>query len=206
MTVSDVAVCSRALIRVGLSTISSLSGADTSDRAQTCITLYEPLKTGILAMHPWRFTMRKVQLARTTAPVNEWRYAYQLPSENIAGPHAVFNSTSSGVRPLVSESFEIFGRTLYSDEAVIVIDYQENVAEADWPPWFTTLVEYAMAAALAPTLTNREDLTVEYHARAWGTPQETFRGGWFAVASGLNGMFNPASAFDTGGLDSARFG
>lgn len=205
MAVSDVAVCSRALIRVGMPTITSLSGADTSDRAKTCITLYEPLKTGILAMHPWRFTMRKVQLAQTTAPTNEWRYAYQLPSENIAGPHAVFNSTAVGARPLISESFEIFGRKLYTDESVIVIDYQENVAEADWPPWFTSLVEYAMAAALAPVLTNREDLTTEYHARAWGTPSDNFRGGWFAVASSLNGQFNPSPVMDTGSLMNERF-
>jgi hypothetical protein len=203
MALSDVGVCNRALLRIGLAPIASLS--EGSDRATTCQSLYEDTKMGCLSMYDWRFTLRKVQLARlVTAPVNAWRYAYQLPTNRISGPRAIYNSTSVGVQPILG-GFEIFGAQVFTDETVLVADYQENVAEADWPPYFTPLVVYAMAAALAPTLTDREDLTVEYHARAWGTPQESFRGGWFAQAAMRDSFSNPAGAFDTSEFVNARF-
>lgn len=203
MALSDVSVCSRALLRIGLPTIASLS--EGSDRANVCASLYEDTKLLILSMHDWRFTLRKVQLARlSSTPVNVWRYAYQLPTNRISGPRAIYNSTSVGVQPIIG-GFEVFGSQVLSDEAVLVADYQENVAEADWPPYFTPLVVFAMAAALAPALTDREDLTVEYHARAWGTPQESFRGGLFAQASYRDSLANPAGAFDTSEFVDARF-
>lgn len=204
MALSEVGVCNRALLRIGLQTIASLS--EGSDRADACQSLYEDTKLGALSMYDWRFTLRKVQLARlTTAPVNGWNYAYQLPTNRISGPRALYNSTAVGAQPIMG-GYEVFGSQVFTDETVLVADYQENVAEADWPPYFTPLVVFAMAAALAPTLTDREDLTIEYHARAWGTPQESYRGGWFAVASLRDSFFNPSASFDSDALNDARFG
>ena len=203
MANTSVDICNQALTLLGAGTIASLT--EGTARAGACARVYPNLTKAIQAQHPWRFTMQKQQLARLSAsPVNEWTYAYQLPSGMLAGPYAVFNSTAAGVKP-ITRGFEIFGAELLTEEQTIVIDFREAKAETAWPPWFEWLCTLALAAAIAPEVTERAELVQEYNARAWGPPGDNFQGGYFLVATQINAQTNPAIEMQTDDIIAARF-
>lgn len=202
MAESDVAICSRALLSIGQNAVSSISDGS-SDAAKLCGALYAPLRDAVLAMHPWRFATVKVQLARVAgAPTGEWNYAYQLPPDMIAGPYAVFNAATAA-RPITD--FEIFGDKLLTDVELVFIDYRYSVPEAKMPPWFAQLLVLALAGMISPTTTEKAELAIEMNERAWGTRQDDFSGGWFAVCARLNGQSNPSIQLRNDEITEARF-
>ena len=92
---TDVNICSTALNLLGESEISSFS--DGSEIAGVCDKLYPGTKNTMLAMYPWSFATKKVQLAQlSSTPINEWQYEYQLPSDLImSGPQAVYKQADA---------------------------------------------------------------------------------------------------------------
>lgn len=203
MALTDVDICSRALVSLGEGTISSLT-ADGTDKSLACATLYENVKLMVLTMRDWRFSMNKVQLARLSdTPINEWVYGYQLPPDMIAGPHAVFRSTSTGEPPF--NDFEIFGDKLFTDEEVIVIDYQRDVDENRMPPWFVALLVAALAGFMGKTVTDSDGLAKDFLQRAFGPPGDNMRGGLFAVAASIDAKHNPPKEIVDMSLVNARF-
>ena len=202
ITTTDVSLVNRGLIRLGLQPIAGF--AEESDKANTSETMYPGIRDSIIAMHPWRFATGKGTLNRLVAtPVNEWKYAYQLPTNLIAGPYSVFNSSKTGALPLTS--FEIFEDKVYTDEEKIVVDYRFRPSESKFPPLFQELVVYAFAAAVGVILTDNKKLAALYHQAAWGTPSDNMRGGFFAVAARENAASNPAMAIEDDSLVVARF-
>jgi hypothetical protein len=200
---TDIDICNVALIRLGNDII---TGFDDGDKGRACSIVYPSVKKMLLTMHPWRFATGKRQLSRLTAsPTNEWLYAYQLPSDLIAGPWAVFNSTDTGINPFMD--WEIFEDKLYSNSEIIVIDYRYDVTEGKFPGWFQPLVELALCAALAPQLTGDENgnTAKHYHELAFGTPSENMQGGYFSACKGINGRTNPNSRIVSDDIVDARF-
>ena len=130
MAMSDTEICNRALVRLAAKTISSLS--DSTDRAIACNQAYTSILENELALTPWRFAMKKAQLAQLVdTPVNEWKYAYQLPSDRIGAPFAVFNSSANGVDPM--KRYEVFSDRIYTNETQLYYDYplQVNSCEVE---------------------------------------------------------------------------
>ena len=72
---TKLSICSDALIMLGESPLTSFSG---TDAGVVCDRLYDDIKKMTLAMYPWSFTISKLQLSRGTAPVNEYKYAYNF--------------------------------------------------------------------------------------------------------------------------------
>ena len=202
MATTDVSLCNRSLTRLGLEAIAGF--AEDSDKARVCDRMYPGIRDSILAMHPWRFATGKVALNRlVSTPVNEWKYAYRLPANLIAGPYAVFNSDQVGATP--TTGFEIFEDMVFSSEELIIVDYRFRPSEAKFLPLFQELVVYAVAAATAIILTDSKELAALYHEAAWGTASDNMRGGMFAVAARENAASNPALAIEDNSLTNARF-
>src|SRR5688500_11278822 len=90
MAVTDVSICSRALVGLGAGSISSFN--EESDRSIICRETYPGLKAALLSKYAWRFLMTKKLLTRDAlAPIGEWAYSYVVPGEAISGAaHAVF--------------------------------------------------------------------------------------------------------------------
>lgn len=200
---TDVSLCNRALTRLGLKTISGF--AETTEKAAVCEQMYPGVRDSIIAMHPWRFaTGKSGALDRlTTDPPNEWKYAYQLPIDLMSGPYAVFNSDQGGAIP--TARFEVFEDMVFTNDEKILIDYRFRPPESKFPPLFSELMTYAIAAAVGMILTDREDLVRLYHESAWGVPSDNLRGGLFAVAARNNAMTNAAMAVEADDLVVARF-
>jgi len=189
---TDVSVCAHALLLLGEAEISSFS--DGTARAGICDAIYPDVRAQALSMYPWSFSMKKVSLAQsTTSPVNEWTYAYPMPSDNLTGaPRALFNSTAVGATPLTS-GWELYGGSVLTDQETVVIDYQYQTTEADMPSHFVLLLKYLMAMHLAEPVTDQITKGQHWERIAIGNPSEGGRGGQFRQAAAIDGMGQPAS-------------
>jgi hypothetical protein len=186
---TDVDTCARALVCLGLKPINSLLGDD--DKVVTCRTLYPMVRKEVLSRYPWRYTIAKRQLVRlTSTPVNEYKYAFQLPSDRLAGPRAVFSSGLSGA-PTIKE-YDIYQDHLYTNEPAIWIDYQASQNESKDPPYVQTLMVYVMAARLAEPLTDDSSKGERWDMMAYGSPAEKQMGGYFETAKALDAQQRPS--------------
>jgi len=199
---TKLSICSDALILLGASPLSSFS--EGTDAAQICDRLYDDLKDSIIASNPWSWSFKKVQLARlTSTPANEWKYQYGLPGDRIAGVRAVFNSGATGIQP-IQYGWEILGDKLETSEELIYVDYQYSPNESVLPKYFIQLLKYAMAAEIAETVTDQITKADYFEKKAYGTPGENRRGGYFRVAANIDGANNSIDAFQDYTLTAVR--
>ena len=199
--VSKFDICSTALVELGEDTISSFT-ANTAP-SKICGQIYPEYIKYLLSLYPWKFSKKKVQLARlTTNPINEWKYAYQLPSD-ILMLHGLFNSSSTGILP--QTNYEIFQDQVFTDETIVYIDYQFQPDESNFPPFFVEFATAAMSAKLAMPITDDRGIEELKTFKAFGSPSDNLNGGSFGVAKKLGSMQDPTSAIRADDLLAARF-
>ena len=181
---TDLSICSDALILLGAAPISSFT--EGTDASQACDRLYPDLKETLLSSYSWSWSFKKVQLARlSTAPLNEWLYAYQLPGDMLGGVNAVFASSGTNERPL-RYGWEIYGDQLYTNLTEVYIDYQATVSESKMPNYFVHFLRTSMAAELAMVVTDQISKADYYRSLAYGTAGENGRGGLFRQAMNID--------------------
>ena len=190
---TKLSICSDALIMLGESPLTSFSG---TDAGVVCDRLYDDIKKMTLAMYPWSFTISKLQLSKGTAPVNEYKYAYNLPTnlQRISGVRAVFNSAQVGAQP-IQGGWEILGKTLITNQETIVIDFQVEPEEFDLPSYFVQLLKYMMTWHIAETVTDQITKAEYWRQIAIGTVAENMRGGYFRVAANIDGSTKQNEVF-----------
>lgn len=186
MALTDIDVCSNALVRLGDVSINSFT---TSDAARACGAIYPFIKQSVLVSFPWTITMKKSPLLNrtVTGPETEYKYAYQLPTDRIGAPRKVFNSQTipAGNQPTFTR-FDIYGDKILSSAEKCLVDYQIDVLETIMPFYLVELLTLALAAEVALADTDKQTLAEFFTIKAWGTPQENRRGGQFKVASRLD--------------------
>lgn len=184
---TDVTICSHALTLLGENTISSFT--DGTVQANVCSELYPNTRDMVLTMYPWSFTLVKVDLAQSsTAPVNEWSYAYPMPSDSLSNiPRAVFNSSGLGVSPITA-GWEVYDSELLTNQNTITIDYQKRPLEAEMPTYFVQLLKYVIAMHIAEPVTDQLTKAQHWERIAFGNPAEGGRGGYFRQAAATDGM------------------
>jgi hypothetical protein len=181
---TDVSICSDALVMLGASVISSFD--EGSPAATASARLYPDLRDTLLSRYAWSWSLKKVQISRlVTAPLNEWKYAYQLPGNMLTGVLAVFSSNSNAARP-INYGWEIYGSQLFTNMEEVYIDYQESVQEAVMPPYFVRLLRVAVAAELALVITDQVQKMEYLRGIAFGSPGENGRGGLFREATNID--------------------
>lgn len=186
---TDVDYCARALVNLGLKPINSLLGDD--DKVVTCRTIYPMVRKEVLSRYPWRFTLAKRRLVKLAdTPINEWQNAFQLPSDRLGGPRAVFSSSEKNA-PTVKE-YDIYQDHLYANEDQIWIDYQAMQNESKDPPYVQTLMVYVMSARLAEPLTDDSSKGERWEVMAYGSPAEKQMGGYFETAKALDAQQRPS--------------
>lgn len=199
--VSKFEICSTALVELGEDTISSFT-ANTAP-SKICNQIYPQYIKYLLSLHPWKFTLKKIQLARlTTNPINEWSYAYQMPSDMLI-MRALFNSDQTSILP--QTNFEIFEDKIFTDETIVYIDYQFQPDESNFPPFFTEFVIAAMSAKLAMPITDDRNIEQLKSVKAFGSPSDNMNGGQFGASKKLDSLQDPSQAIRADTLVSARF-
>jgi len=139
---TSIDLASNALLLIGEETISSFT--DDTTAALVAANLYAPTYEGLLTQHPWRFASTKAQLARLVeAPINQWKYAFQLPSDFLVAQHV-----DKG-----NDNFQIYADKLYTDQPTMILDYTYKPDESYLPAYFTELLEYKLASIFAIPIT-----------------------------------------------------
>lgn len=153
---SKIDMISNALILIGDNPINSLDG---NSRAQVVgSNLYDNITQYELSKHRWGFARKKAQLSLTTdTPVDdEWRSIYQLPTDMLVL-----------IKIYPNVNHQILGDKLYTNiSSKLTCDYIADVSEALWPPYFTKMIEYALAKAFAASIrdsaASADRMTFEY--------------------------------------------
>jgi hypothetical protein len=193
MPLTSLQVCNRSLLLLGANKVTAIDGSDTSYNALLCQELYSLKREIWLTEYPWRFNMRKVELAENgTAPKNEWTRRFDLPTNGITNePHAVFNSDQVGCMALPATfAWEIFETYLHTNETEIWIDYQVDIDEASWPVWFVDFCVADLCAELAFPVTDQNNTAEYWRAKARGNPSEDGEGGLKGMATFKNSQLN----------------
>jgi len=199
---TKLSICSDALIMLGASPLSSFS--DGTDEAQVADRLYDDVRDTLLMQYPFSWSSKKVKLARLSdAPINEWRYKYQLPGDMLGNPKAVFATSAIADRPV--RDFEIYSGGLYTNLEDVWIDYQVTPEPAEFPPYFVRLLRTALAAEFAEPITDQITKAQYFHQQAYGAPSENMRGGLFRVATSIDGTDRPAQTIQEFPITDIRF-
>lgn len=154
MATSKVDVANRASIMIGGAVISSLDPPDDSVEAIVAANLYEDILNNLIATYPWRFCMKQMQLSRSgDSPEARWDAAYEIPADAL-----IIRTVTVNGEPIEYDRYgEMILCNASADDAVIA-DYLFRPNEAAWPPYFTLLMEYVLAQAMAPGVTGRANL------------------------------------------------
>jgi len=199
---TDIKICSDALLMLGANPISSFT--EGTDEANICDRIYPDIKIKTLASYPWSFSFKKVQLARlVTTPTTEYKYEYQLPSDIIGTPNALYDADEVGA-PRRRE-YRLLGDKILTDYEEVYIDYQYNAPEYALPHYFVQLLKYQLAWHLAMPITDQADRAEYWKTVAEGTPGENGRGGYMRQAMNIDGQGKPTNAIQDFSLINVRY-
>jgi len=139
MALSQIALCSRALIKLGAQPIASF--AEGTVESQVAAALFPSVRDGLISAHPWSFASAQATLPRlANDPVADHRYAYQLPPDFLRAL-----SVGQGARGR-GTAYRIVESTLQTDSDGIVLSYIFRSDESAFPPFFDAALIAALAA------------------------------------------------------------
>lgn len=142
MALNDVALCARALIRIGASPITSFS--DGSAESEVAGALYEPVRDALLSAYPWSFATGQIELSQLEdAPEADFSYAYALPNDYLRAISVGGNAKGRGLK------YRIMGDALHCDAPNVLLTYIYAPDESAFPPYF----DQALIARLSAEFT-----------------------------------------------------
>ena len=152
-TQTKIGLISKALILLGEQPLNSLS--DARYGATVGSNLFEIIYENELQSNRWRFACTKRALSRLVAePLNEWTYAYQLPSGMLL---------PIGVYPRAP--YEIYSTHLYTDQSSVELDYMFKPEISAVPAYFGQLMVYALARDMVKAVTESEAAVQTFGAK-----------------------------------------
>jgi hypothetical protein len=154
MSLSDVALCSRALLKIGAHTIQSFY--DDRIEAEIALALYQPTRDALLSAYPWRFATTQTSLPRLQNPPHaDYPFAFQLPADLLRVLSAGSGTHSDGL------AYRIVGNTLQTHSDIVSLNYIFRPTETETPPFFEQVLIAQLAAEFCLPLTenaSRADL------------------------------------------------
>lgn len=142
---SKLDLISKALVLCGETPLNSLS--DNRYGATVGGNLFEMLYESELQSNRWRFATKKGSLSQlVAAPLNQWKYAYQLPTDMLL---------PIGIYP-ADLQYEIYADHLYTDRASVEMDYLFKPEVTSVPAYFATLMTFALAKHFIKPITESD--------------------------------------------------
>ena len=203
MARTAISICARALMNLGAAPINSFDQPN-SDIAAMLKEVYPEIRNSVISSYSWECMKIRKELTRASETPGGYQYAFVLPSDMLGGPSGVFPSADA---KLGTNAFEIRRARLVTDLPRAWIDYQASRSEAEWPAWFAEVVMGAVAAEIAFTVTDQQNVKDYWEAKTFGTPSENRIGGLMGQAMTLDAQFsgNNPGIVSTALLE-ARFG
>ena len=139
-------IVSQALLLIGEAPISSFSEGTGGLVASN---MYDTARDDMLTEYRWRFATGKHELSRlTTAPINEWKYAFQMPTDLLLM-----------IRTYPQSKFEVYEDKIYSNSHTLEIDYIFRPDVGSFPAYFVKALSYKLAMEFALSITNNQALS-----------------------------------------------
>lgn len=146
MALSAIALCSRALIKVGAATIASFE--EGTAESEVAANLYPAIRDAMLSSHPWNFATGQATLPRLMAePVADFAHAFQLPADFLRALSAGVSGSGAGLVYRIAES------RLHTDAEQVVLTYVFRPDELSFPPFFDQALIARLAAEFCIPLT-----------------------------------------------------
>ncbi|OAN50694.1 hypothetical protein [Magnetospirillum moscoviense] len=145
MALSAIALCSRALLKIGSGTIASFD--EGTAESEVAGNLYPSVRDGLLSSHNWTFATGQVSLARLVAsPVADFDNAFQLPADFL-------RALSAGVDRGRGLTYRILADRLHTNADDVVMTYVYRPDEINFPPFFDQALIARLAAEFCIPLT-----------------------------------------------------
>lgn len=142
MALSDIALASRALIRIGAAPISSFD--DGTAESEIAGALFGPVRDALISAYGWSFASGQAELDMLeTPPLADYDYAFALPTDFLRALSAGTAGRGRGV------SYRIARGALHTDVDNVLLTYIFRPEEEEFPPYF----DAALIARLASELT-----------------------------------------------------
>ena len=146
MALTALALCSRALLRLGAQPVASLD--EGTAEAEVAANLYAPVRDALLSSHPWSFATGQDSLPRLSAtPQADRAYAFQLPPGFLRALSAGTGGRGSGIAYRLQED------RLHADAGAVTLTYIFRPEESAFPPFFAQALVARLAAEFCLPLT-----------------------------------------------------
>jgi len=146
MALSSIALCSRALLKLGANTLASFD--DGTTEAEIAANLYPSTRDALLSAHPWSFATGQLSLAKLSAPpVADFSAAFQLPSGFLRALSAGHPGRGRGIEYRIAE------QRLNANVDEIVLTYIFRPDESSFPPFFDQMLIARLSAEFCIPLT-----------------------------------------------------
>lgn len=139
MALNDVALCSRALIRLGAAPIASFS--DGSAESEIAGALYGPARDALLSAYPWGFALGQAALSELgSPPAADYQKAFQLPNDYLRAVSAGSGGRGRGM------NYRITRGALHTDRESVTLTYIFRPEEEEFPPYFDSALIARLSA------------------------------------------------------------
>lgn len=148
-TITEVSICSNALLKLGDQPITSLD--DPTERARLCKRFYAKVRDAALRVHNWNFAIKRVALVQSaTAPAFGFTFAYVLPAD-----YVLLLELSEGDDIV----YRIESGMLLTDVPSLSIRYIARVSDtAEFDLLFVEYLEAKLAMEMALPLTGSQSI------------------------------------------------
>lgn len=144
-THSKISLISKGLVLLGEKPLQSLN--DQRYGATVGNNLFELIYETELQSNRWRFAMKKGALSQLVAePLNEWQYAFQLPSDMLLP-----------ITTYPSSNYEIYADRIYTNNSAVELDYMFKPELSSIPAYFALLMSYALARDMVKPITESDN-------------------------------------------------
>lgn len=185
---SSVSICSNALVMLGGKPFSSFD--EPKDHVRTAANLYPSTRDTLLRAHYWNCATKRTILAPLdAAPAFDFAHQFQLPGDWLR--------TIQVGRKRESIPFRSEGQRILADVTALPLVYIfRNEVEATWSTNLIHVMELAMAAAMAYSVTASASLR--------DSQRDEFERA-LKVAKAIDGQDDPPEEFEEGSFYESRF-
>jgi len=146
MPLTDLALCSRALLRLGAQPLASLT--EGTAEAEVAANLYPGIRDALLSAHPWSFATGQADLARLAdIPFADFTACFQLPPDFLRALSAGTGNRGRGAAYRIQED------RLHADADAVTLTYVFRPDESAFPPFFAACLVARLAAEFCLPLT-----------------------------------------------------
>jgi hypothetical protein len=146
MALTDIALCTRALIRLGAQPITSFT--DGSAESEICGALYPQSRDALLSSYGWSFATKQAELSSLAeSGSGDFKNVFALSNDFLRALTAGDGTINSGVEYRIQQG------KLYTNATTIILTYIYRADESEFPAYFDSILISRLAAELCIPLT-----------------------------------------------------